>query len=136
VHGSVFYNIFSKYHWHSSQGIAMSYNSVELLQENGKTLVFPGRVDKQKSTCQPFKMINLAIPQIQQNSKRWSPITTRPYLLEGIGRCIYQRFMYSKIVHFTFYINAPQQEAFCQVTVLISISIAKDSSHKRRGEGG
>jgi hypothetical protein len=38
-------------------------------------------------------------------------------LVEGIGRCIYQCFIYSKIVHFTFYINAPQQEAFRQVTI-------------------
>jgi hypothetical protein len=32
----------------------------------------------------------------------------RHSLLEGIGRCIYQRFIYSNIIHFTFYINAPQ----------------------------
>ena len=36
-----------------------------------------------------------------------------------------------KIVHFTFYINTPQQEAFHQVMVLVGISIAKDSSHKQ-----
>jgi hypothetical protein len=28
--------------------------------------------------------------------------------IEGIGRCIYQHFIYSNIVHFTFYIITPQ----------------------------
>ena len=65
----------------------------------------------------------------------WSLVRiTQGSALEGIGRCIYQRFIYSKIVHFTFYINAPQQEAFRPVTVLVGISISRDSSRKRRGE--
>jgi len=58
-------------------------------------------------------------------------------VIEGIGRCIYQHFIYSNIVHFTFYINAPQM-LHCKKpsAKLVGISIAKDSSHKRRGEGG
>ena len=64
-----------------------------------------------------------------------SPVSTTKETESGTGATA--PLQDSNIVHFTFYINAPQTLHRKKPSAkLVGISIARDSSRKRRGEGG